>query len=148
MSQINRPYHNIAIDEAHECIINLRLKTITARPSQFRTVELANFMAYLDIVVAGFEKFLFCERKVKSGQIKRFTCQRTQKIYEIIHSSPLFIFSITPAKLFNIFTSSKLDLDSAVIYDLLNYPSIGMKRMLNYVEAYILPQQPTHQKCK
>ena len=58
VSQKNRPYHNIAIDEAHECIINLRLKTITARPSHFRTVELANFMAYLDIIVAGFEEFI------------------------------------------------------------------------------------------
>ena len=32
-----KPYHNIALDEAHESIINLRLKTITSRPSHFRT---------------------------------------------------------------------------------------------------------------
>ena len=148
MSHNSRPYHNIAIDEAHECIINLRLKTITARPSHFRTVELGNFMAYLDKVVVGFEAFLFRKRKGTSGQVKRFTCQRAQKIYEIIHSAPLFIFSIIRTKLCNIFTSSKPDLDSAVIYDLLNYPSIGTKRMLHYIEVFILPQQHTHQKRK
>ena len=76
----------------HECIINLRLKTITARPSHFRTVELGNFMAYLDTVVVGFEDFLFRKRKATSTQIKRFTCQRAQKIYEI-HSAPQLILS-------------------------------------------------------
>ncbi|MCG8621412.1 MAG: hypothetical protein MJE68_05330, partial [Proteobacteria bacterium] len=40
-----RPYHNLAIDEAHECIINNRVKNITSRPSHFRTVELADFIA-------------------------------------------------------------------------------------------------------
>ena len=48
-----RPYHNLALDEAHESVINLRLKTITSRPSHFRTVELSNFMSYLDKVVRG-----------------------------------------------------------------------------------------------
>ena len=46
-----RPHdHNFALDEAHETVINLRLKIITSRPSHFRTVELANFMSYLDKV--------------------------------------------------------------------------------------------------
>ena len=41
-----RPYHNLALDEAHESVINLRLNTMTSRPSHFRTVELSNFMSY------------------------------------------------------------------------------------------------------
>lgn len=48
-----RSYHNIAFDEAHKSIINLCLKTITSRPSHFRTVELSNFMSYLDKIVTG-----------------------------------------------------------------------------------------------
>lgn len=51
VSAKGRPYHNLALDEAHESIINLRLKTITSRPSHFRTVELSNLMSYLDKVV-------------------------------------------------------------------------------------------------
>ena len=50
-----RPYHNTAFDEAHESIINLCLKTTTSRPSHFCTVDLSNFMSYLDKIVAGLE---------------------------------------------------------------------------------------------
>ena len=52
-------FRNLALDEAHESVINLRLKQITARPSHFRTVELSNFMAYLDKVVNSCEPFIF-----------------------------------------------------------------------------------------
>ena len=49
----------MAIDEAHECIINNRVKNITSRPSHFRTVELADFIAYADDkVVSGLQKYL------------------------------------------------------------------------------------------
>ena len=64
VSQKGRPYYNIAIDEAHECLINLRLKTITARPSHFHTVELANFMSYLDSVLDPFENLISRPRKL------------------------------------------------------------------------------------
>ena len=40
-----RPYHSLALDEAQECIINRRLKQLTTRPSHFRMVDLADFMA-------------------------------------------------------------------------------------------------------
>ena len=54
-----RPYHNLALDEAHECSINRKLKQITTRPSYFRMVELANFMAYLDGVVSSLDLHAF-----------------------------------------------------------------------------------------
>ena len=50
-----RPFHSLALDEAHESIVNRKLKQITTRPSHFRMVELADFMAYLDGVVSGLE---------------------------------------------------------------------------------------------
>ena len=53
-----RPYHNVALDEAHECVINRRLKQITSRPSHFRTVQLADFMAYMDILLSGIEEWV------------------------------------------------------------------------------------------
>ena len=43
VSYSGRPYHNLALDEAHECVINCRLKQITSWPSYFRLVELSNF---------------------------------------------------------------------------------------------------------
>ena len=33
-------FRNLALDEAHESVINLHIKQITARPSHFRVVEL------------------------------------------------------------------------------------------------------------
>ena len=53
----SRPYHNLALDEAHECIINKNLKSITTRPSHFSMVQLADFMSYLDKVMTAFEEF-------------------------------------------------------------------------------------------
>ncbi len=50
-----RPFHNQALDEAQESVINRRLKQITTRPSHFRLVQLADFMAYLEKVVAGLD---------------------------------------------------------------------------------------------
>ena len=51
-----RPYHNVALDETHECVINRR--QITARPLHFRTVQLADFMAYLNKVLSGIEEWV------------------------------------------------------------------------------------------
>ena len=51
-----RPYHNLALDEAHESIKNRKLKQITTRPSHFRMVELADFMAYLDCCLSGLDE--------------------------------------------------------------------------------------------
>ena len=61
-----RPYHSLALDEAQECIVNRKLKQITTRPSHFRMVEMADFMAYLDSVVTGLDthEFKLQKRKV------------------------------------------------------------------------------------
>ena len=79
-----RPFHNLALDEAHESVINLRLKTITSRPSYFRTVELSNFMAYLDKVVRGLEEILYIHKQNEhTPQRRRFVCQRCTKMLDI-----------------------------------------------------------------
>ena len=69
-----RPFHNLALDEAHESVINLRLKrlkTITSRPSHFRTVELSNFMSYLDKVVRGFESLVYRNKQTEPVQQRK-----------------------------------------------------------------------------
>ena len=83
VSYSGRPYHNLALDEAHECVITCRLKQITSWPSYFRLVELSNFMAYLDTVVGALQKFLFRRpSKPLSEYQKRFVCQRATRIDE------------------------------------------------------------------
>ena len=70
------PYHNVAIDEAHECVINKRLKQICCRPSNFRTVQLADFMAYLDVVVSDLENHLSKFKSQASKYTKQYVCER------------------------------------------------------------------------
>ena len=72
-----RPYHNLALDEAHECIVNRKLKQITTRPSYFRMVELADFIAYLDQVVSGLDLYIFTHHRQQSNQ----------KQYNVMHES-------------------------------------------------------------
>ena len=83
-----RPYHNLAIDEAHECIINNRVNNITSRPSHFRTVELADFIAYADRIVTGLHTYL--NKHDPDYQIKRYTCQRATIICSLLQDAPLF----------------------------------------------------------
>ena len=61
-----RPFHSLAPDEAHECIINRKLKQITTRPSHFRMVELSDFMAYLDSVTSGLDSHVFKHHKLST----------------------------------------------------------------------------------
>ena len=139
VSQKGRPYHNIAIDEAHECLINLRLKTITARPSHFRTVELANFMSYLDGVLNPFENLISRHRKLPQNQQKHLICQQVSRIYERLSIKDLFHISMQPVQLKNIFTSNPKELDTHTIYDLLNFFKIGTERMIMYIKEQVLP---------
>ena len=73
------PYRNIAFDEVHESVINLRLKMITSRPSHFRTVELSNFMSYLDRIVTGFEGLLFRNKQQGPVQYRRRYVSKNHK---------------------------------------------------------------------
>ena len=142
-----RPYHNIAFDEAHESVINLRLKTITSRPSHFRTVELSNFMSYLDRIVAGFEGLLFRNKQQEAVQYRRrYVCQRTTKMITILKDIALFNVSNTKSTLSNPLSNDKKALDSSTVQDLLNITKVGTDRMEQYIHQYILPLPTTGPK--
>ena len=143
-----RPHHNFALDEAHETVINLRLKTITSRPSHFRTVELANFMSYLDKVVVGVEGMLYKNKQKEPSQYKkRYLCQRTAQMITTLKDVTLFQISDTPIQLCNPLCSNKHLLDSKTIEDLLNIASTGIVCMQQFVREHIL-LLPTTGPCK
>ena len=58
-------FHTVAVDESHEQMINKRLTELTAIPSEYQTVTLANSMAFLDKIMSCMEKmvFIFSNRK-------------------------------------------------------------------------------------
>ena len=140
VSAKGRPFHNLALDEAHESIINLRLKTITSRPSHFRTVELSNFMSYLDKVVQGFELLVYRYKQTEPVQQrnKRFICQRTTRMINLVKDVPLFVISETAVALINILCVEQ-KVDSNVAQDLLSITQIRSTRMVQFVQEYILP---------
>ena len=65
------PILNKFIDEAHESVINRRMKAITSHPSAFRTVELADFMSYLDTILVGFESYVLQNNIVPPNNITK-----------------------------------------------------------------------------
>ena len=139
-----RLFHNLALDEAHESVINLRLKrlkTITSRPSHFRTVELSNFMLYLDKVVRGFEFPGLPKQTEPVQQRKIFTCRRTTRMTNLMKDVPLFIVSKTAKGLCNILCS-QYEVDSNTVQDL-SISKVGTERMKVFVQEYILPLPTT-----
>ena len=130
-----RPFRNLALDEAHESVINLRLKTITSRPSHFRTVELSNFMSYLDKIVRGFESLVYRYKQTEPvQQRKRFVCQRTTRMMNLVKDVPFFI---TNALTNVLCTEQKID--SSVAQDLLSISDVGSERVDKFVQEYIIP---------
>ena len=65
VSYKSRPCHSLALDEAQECIVNRKLKQITTQPSHFRMVDMADFMAYLDVVITELDSYVFKLQKDK-----------------------------------------------------------------------------------
>ena len=135
-----KPHHNLALDEAHECLINLRLKTITSRPSHFRTVEMSNFMSYLDTVVRGIEGQLYSQKEHEPvQQRKRYACQRANKINEVLKDIHLFENHEEEIPLCNMVCPGKHPIDSKTVSDLLSINQIGRERMTTFVKEHILP---------
>ena len=141
-----RPFHNLALDEAHESIINLRLKTITSRPSHFRTVELSNFMSYLDKIVRGFESLTYRYKQTESAQkSKRFICQRTTRMINLVKDVSFFNITETESALANILCIDQ-KVHSNVAQDLLNIIQVGSTRRDLFVQEHILASPTGPQK--
>ena len=139
-----RPYHNLAIDEAHECIINNRVKNITSRPSHFRTVELADFIAYADRIVTGLHTYL--NKHDPDYQIKRYTSQRATIICSLLQDAPLF--QNKEQLLSNIFTTKPIKLSEHQARDLSMITMVGEEHMTKYCQDYILGNEPLKKRKK
>ena len=127
VSCTGKPFHNLALDEAHETEINLNLKQLTSRPSTFKTVKLADFMAYLTPVVEGFRKL---SNKNRVSRSTRFICQRSTILETPIQKATLFNNEKKEViGLLNIFTNKPKKLDSQAVDDLLSFHTVGKDRM-------------------
>ena len=88
------PFSNLAADEAHESVINRRMKVITSRPSAFRTVELADFMSYLDTILVGFESYVLQNNSTPKQHYKMYVSQRVPIVRQMLLDNNVDLFSI------------------------------------------------------
>ena len=141
-----RPYHNLAFDEAHECIINRKLKQITTRPSCFRMVELAGFMAYLETVLSGVDSYVFKYHTDREYE-KKSSTSRTRLVHAMIRKLNLFSTPHIHRSLHNVFSEKSQMLDASNVKNLLEISSVGNTKMNAYIKQYILvPPTEVRQK--
>ena len=145
VSYKGRPYHSLALDEAQECIVNRKLKQITTRPSHFRMVEMADFMAYLDSVVTGLGSHVFKLQKDKVAY-KKQNCVRKILIFDLLADKHIFKLQ-EKWQLCNIFVGNPPPLAAANIQDLLSIQQKGHERMFSYIRQHTLIP-PTELKQK
>ena len=152
-----RPFHNQALDEAHETIINRKLKQITTRPSHFRMVNLADFIAYLDNECTGLDMCIPRKHKQKETD-SQLVRTRAKLVHGIIECACIFSQKLQIQPLRNIFMDNSPALPPENIKDLLRIAEVGRERMFRYIRQYTLvppteirqkrTRQRTRQKLK
>ena len=147
VSATGNPYHNQGMDEAHESLINKSTKDLTTRPTIYRIVELANFMAVLRKIFKGLTSYMFQYDSEKKSYDKQTTTLYAKSVYKLITESE--VFAQNGRKLSNVFTSCAPDLDAEQREHLLKVKETGKSRMATYIRQYILePPSEIRQKRK
>lgn len=141
------PYHNVALDEAHEMLINRRLKEIIPRPDEHHAIVLADFVAYQDGVVRCVENHVFKYSLIK----KQYAISKvayTKNMYMKMKTSN--VFCSEGHNLRTLFYSQKpVELTPDQISDLMKISREGKKRMFLYIRQYIItPSKEVPQKRK
>ena len=135
LNKTGRSFHSVALDEGHEQIINKRLKELTTQPSEYRTVTLANFMAYLDKFLKLFQESIFTLCKSKDNKDK-VSINYAQQILSILKTKN--IFHAEKRVLHNLFSEKPLELDNEAQRDLQSISEEGKTRMRTYIRQYII----------
>ena len=135
LNKTGRRFHSVALDEGHEQIINKRLKELTTRPSEYRTVTLANFMAYLDKFLKLFQESIFTLINPK-GNKENVSVNYAQQIYTVLQTKN--IFHSEKRVLHNVFSDKPLELENEARHDLLNISKEGKTRMRTYIRQHII----------
>jgi hypothetical protein len=129
-------YHNIALDECHETEINRKLKNMTPRPSHFRTVELANYMAYLEPIVSAVSENTMLFTVKTATTPKPHILERMYKMDKEVCKKVLFTGSGTEVnKLHNIFQHKPNILPEDTRRNLVSFKEIGEERVTDFVAS-------------
>ena len=93
---------NIAIDESHETEINRKLKSMTPRPFHFRTVVLANFIAYINPILTTLTTNICLFTAENKDSEKPVVLDRMRRMWKTMKDLDLFITSEEEITLKNI----------------------------------------------
>ena len=110
-------------------------------------VDLADLMAYLDVVVTGLDVQLFKHHKEHEQTDKGNISARANILYTFLQTKRLFHDVGELREVQNVFVDSPPQLPQQNIDDLLSIAQKGIDRMLSYVRQYAL-DPPTEQRQK
>ena len=145
VSITGRTWHSVAIDEAHEMLINKACKMSIVRPSPDYVNRIARYLPYRTKALENLSTLLFPDEKnlhakvssplsSKPDDIKRehnTVCQ-----VEAINNSVLLEHATVDRGLINPFTQKAATTQQSC--DLLNFRDIGQWEFLNHISFYIL----------
>jgi len=117
------------------------------RPSYFRTVQLADFCAYMDKIIQNLESYIFKHHKQSNKAEERVKpSYRASRLLTLLNEKSLF--SKTTQALSNIFAARPKPLSENAKKDLLSITEIGQTRFLQYLKQYFLQIDPKQKRDK
>ena len=149
VSVCGRTWHSVAIDEAHEMLINKQCKTSMSRPTEDYINRVAHYIPYRTKALENLRHQLFPEATPKLLTVESpFSLNRNDHKFEqnvkvqveTIQSSSLFETTIKNRGLFNPFTNQKATQQQS--HDLLNFRQIGQEDYELRI-AYFILRQPS-----
>ena len=133
------PYRNVGIDENHEMGINKSLKEFTTHASEYRTINLASFMAYLDSTVKLLDSRIFSHIRpsttASESKVKRSN-DYTQAMWDTLKKVDIFS-NKSVANLINICKPETV-IPTENRADLLAISETGHVKMTMFIKKFIL----------
>lgn len=137
-------WHSVAIDEAHEMLINKECKTSIVRPSRDYINRIAHYIPYRTKALQNLKQQLFPEQVREETIQSPFSSknsdykfiQNVQVQMNLIDSHNLFIVCDENRGLLNPFTSKVANKEQ--FHDLINFRSIGEKELFLRISYFIL----------
>ena len=143
-----RPWHSVAIDEAHEMLINKSCKMSIVRPSPDHINRIVKYLPFRTKALDNFRDLLFPEEEEKKLiepasplSHKPEDNKREQNIHcqiEAINKSGMLDNVSSNRGLFNPFTKQVATTQQSC--DLLTFRSTGQQQFLNHIAVSILKQ--------
>ena len=151
VSITGRPWHSVAIDEAHEMLVNKDLKQAIVRPSREYLTRMATFFPYRSQAMHNLQDQLFPESQGDSQTLTLLVSRQEEKSLQNIAAIRVRIEQICPftdgnQQLHNPFTNKTATPEQRK--DLLCFREEGQKEFETYVEYHILKKSSICPKTK